>query len=66
MVGEMVKKKGRARFYISCNYSGTLYLLVSILLVKLKDLRTSLLNSFDLPSFSSKSKKRCILRLFFC
>ena len=34
MVGEMVKKKGRARLYISCNYSCTL-------LVKLKNLHTS-------------------------
>ena len=36
MVGEMVKKQGRARLYISCNYSCTLYFLVKILLVKLK------------------------------
>ena len=41
MVGEMVKKQGRARLYISCNYSCTSYFLVKILLVKLKNLHTS-------------------------
>ena len=34
MVGEMVKKQGRARLHISCNYSCTLYFLVNILLIK--------------------------------
>ena len=41
MVGEMVKKYGRARLYISCNYCCTSYFLVKILLVKLKNLHTS-------------------------
>ena len=41
MVGEMVKKQGRARLYISCNYSCTSYFLVKILLVKLKNLPIS-------------------------
>ena len=41
MVGEMVKKQGRARLYISCNYSCTSYFLMKILLVKLKNLHTS-------------------------
>ena len=41
MVGEMVKKQGRARLYISCNYSCTLYFIVNILLVKLKNLHTA-------------------------
>ena len=41
MVGEMVKKQGRARFYVSCNYSYTSYFLVKILLVKLKKLHIS-------------------------
>ena len=34
----MVKKWGRERFYISCNYSCTISFLVKILLVKLKNL----------------------------
>ena len=33
--------KNRARFYLSCNYSYTLYLLVKIKEVKLKNLHTS-------------------------
>ena len=33
MVGEMVKKQGRARLYLSCNYFCTLDFLVKILLV---------------------------------
>ena len=41
MVGEMVKKQGRARLYISCNYSCTSYFLVKILLLKLKNLPIS-------------------------
>ena len=36
MVGEMVKKQGRARLYISCNYYYTSYFLMKILLAKLK------------------------------
>ena len=38
IVVEMVKKWGKARFYLSYNYSYTLYFLVKILLVKLKNL----------------------------
>ena len=41
MVGEMVKKQGRARLHISCNYSCTSYFSMKILLAKLKDLHTS-------------------------
>ena len=37
----MVKKKGRARFYLSYNYFCTLYFLVKMLLVKLKNLHIS-------------------------
>ena len=37
MVGEMVKKQGRARLYISCDYSCTVYFLVKVLLVKLRN-----------------------------
>ena len=33
--------KNRARFYLSCNYSCTLYLLVKFKKVNLKDLYTS-------------------------
>ena len=36
MVGEMVKKLDRARFYLSCNYSCTLYFLVKLLNIKIK------------------------------
>ena len=41
MVGEMVKKQGKTKLYISCNYSCTSYFLVKILLVKLKNLPIS-------------------------
>ena len=41
MVCEMVKKQGRARLHISCKYSCTSYILVKVLLVKLKKLYTS-------------------------
>ena len=41
MLGEMVKKWGRVIFYLSYNYSYTLYFLEKILLVKLKNLYTS-------------------------
>ena len=37
MVSEMIKKWSRARFYLSCNYSCTLYFLLKILLAKLKE-----------------------------
>ena len=41
MVGEMVKTWGRAKFYLSCSYSCTLFFLVKNLLGKLKNLYTS-------------------------
>ena len=41
MVGEMAKKQCRARLYVSYNHSGTLYILVDILLIKLKNVLTS-------------------------
>ena len=41
MVGEIVKRQGWARLFISCDYSCTFYFLVKILLVKLKNLHTS-------------------------
>ena len=37
----MVKKQGRGRFYLLSNYFYTLYFLVKMLLVKLKNLHTS-------------------------
>ena len=37
MVSEMIKKWSRAGFYLSCNYSCTLYFLLKILLAKLKE-----------------------------
>ena len=40
MLGEMDKKCGGSRFYLSCIYFCTLYFLVKILLVKLKNLNT--------------------------
>ena len=40
MVGEMVETLGRARFYLSCNYSCTLYHIVKVKEVKLKKLHT--------------------------
>ena len=40
MLGEMVEKQGKARLHISYNYSCTLYFLVKILLVKLKNFHT--------------------------
>ena len=39
MVGEMFIKQGMAILYISWNYSCTLYFVMKILLVKLKDLQ---------------------------
>ena len=41
MVDEMVKKWGKAKFYLLCNYSYTLHLLLKNLLVNLKNLRVS-------------------------
>ena len=41
MLSEMVKKWGRAMFYISCNYSCTRDFLEKILLVDLKNLYPS-------------------------
>ena len=41
MLGEMAKKWGESRFYLSFNDSCTLYFLEKILLVKLKNFYTS-------------------------
>ena len=40
MLGEMARKCGGSRFDLSCIYFCTLYFLVKILLVKLKNLNT--------------------------
>ena len=40
MLGEMIKKYGRARLHMSCNYSCTLCFSMKIILVKLKGLHT--------------------------
>ena len=60
MVGEMVKKQGWARLFISCNYSCTFYFLVKILLVKLKNLHTSACLKLNYCTAKHKPK---ILRL---
>ena len=39
MASEMVKKQVRVSFYLSCNYFCTLYFLVKMFLVKLKNLK---------------------------
>ena len=43
-MNEMIKKWGRERFYISCNYSCTISFLLNILLAKLKNLYSVCLN----------------------
>ena len=50
MLGEMVKKWGRARFYLSRNYFCTLCFLVKILLIKLKDLYNSACSNLNYGS----------------
>ena len=44
MLGEMIKRWGKARFYLPCNYSCKLYFLMKVLLVKLKNFYSSELN----------------------
>ena len=41
MLGKIVEKWGRARFYLSRNYSGSLYSLKKKLFFKLKNLHSS-------------------------
>ena len=57
MVDEMVKKQGRARFYLSCNYFCTLYFLVKMSLVKLKNLHTSACLNLNYGKTKQKSKR---------
>ena len=53
----MVKKQGRARFYLSCNYYCTLYYLLKMLLVKLKNLHTSAHLNLNYGTTKKKSKR---------
>ena len=62
MVGEMVKKWVRARFYLSYNYSSTLYFLVKILLVKLKNLHTSACLNPNYGRAKQKPRMRRVLK----
>ena len=55
MVGEMVKKQGK--LYHSCDYLCTLYFLVKIRKVKLKNLPTSA--CFNLNSGPKKQIQKC-------
>ena len=48
--------KNRARFYLSCNYSCTLYLLVKIKEVKLKNLHTSACLNLNYGTTKQKPK----------
>ena len=56
MAGGMAKKQGRARFYLSCNDFYTLYFLVKILLVKLKNLHTSVCWNLNYGTKKQKPK----------
>ena len=52
----MVKKWGRESFYLPCNYSCTLYFLVRILLIKLKNLYFSALTNLN---YDTANKEKC-------
>ena len=56
VVDEMVKKWSRASFYLSCNCSCTLYLLLKVLLIKVKTLHTSAY--FNLNKATTKQKPK--------
>ena len=62
MVGEMIKKQGRASLYISCNYSCTINFLVKILLVKLKNLHTSACLRLNYGTTKQKPKMQRLQR----
>ena len=53
----MVKKQDRARFYVSYNCFCTLYFLMKLLLVKLKNLRTSALLNLNYGTTEIKNIK---------
>ena len=52
----MGKKWGRGRFYLSCNYSCSLYFLVKIFLVKLKNLHPSACLNLNYGATKQKPK----------
>ena len=52
----MAKQYGRARFYISCNHFCTLYILMKIFLVKLKNVHTSTCLKLNYGSTKQKQK----------
>ena len=56
VAGGMVKKHGKARCYLSCNYFWTLYILVKMLLVKLKYLHTSACLKLNYDTTKEKPK----------
>ena len=62
MVGEMVKKQGSARLFISCNYSCAFYFLVKILLVKLKNHHTSACLKLNYCATKHKPKMKRLQR----
>ena len=56
MLGEMIKKEGRARFYFSRIFSCILYFLEKILSVKLKNLYTSACLNLNMVPANSNQK----------
>ena len=62
MLGEMVTKWCRERFYLSCNNSCALYISVKILLVKLKNFHTSGCLNLNYDTTKQKSKMRKVQR----
>ena len=55
LVGGMIKKWDRARFYLPCNYSCTLYFLMKILLTKLNNIYTSACLNLNYGTAKQKS-----------
>ena len=58
MLGKIVEKWGRARFYLSRNYSGSLYSLKKKLFFKLKNLHSSA--CFDLNYDAAKQYPKLV------
>ena len=57
-IGEMVKIWGSARFYLSCSFSCQLYILMKILLVKLKVFFSSAHLNLIMPHATAKVKTK--------
>ena len=55
LVRGIIKKWGRARFYLSCNYSYTRYFLMKILLTKLSNIYTSACLNLNYGTAKQKS-----------